>query len=309
MQWLEVKVSFAAERIETLTDLIADIFYDLGVQGVAIDDPVPDSSQDWGRDAVPPPAQPAVTGYLVADETLAANCAELSSRVGRLSHREGFHFSVAYRNLTEQDWAESWKAFFHPQKISARFVVKPTWRDYTPGSGEDVIEIDPGMAFGTGSHPTTTLCIGLLERHLQKGQSVLDVGTGSGILLIAAAKLGAGRMAGVDLDPMAVEVARANLTLNGIGEEAVILHCGNLADRVTETYDVVVANIMAEVILVLLDHLPRVLAPGGRFIGSGIIVEREAEVREKMIRCGFTDIAVEQRDEWVAVAGRRIGAG
>ncbi len=308
MQWLEVKVTFASAQAELAAELIADIFYDLGAKGVVIDDPVQDETQDWGADALPPPAEPAVTGYLPADDTLSRNCAFLDERLAQLSAHEAIRARTTYRKVDEEDWAESWKVFFYPQKVSDRLVVKPTWREYLPGDGEQVIEIDPGMAFGTGTHPTTVLCIQLLERYLAPGQSVLDIGTGSGILLVAAARLGAGRLTGVDSDPVAVAVARDNLLLNGVAPERFDLHRGHLADRITATYDVVVANILADVILDLLDQVGRTLKPGGLLICSGIIEARRSEVAAKMARLGYAAIATEGREDWVAIAGRNGGS-
>jgi len=183
-------------------------------------------------------------------------------------------------------------------------VVKPTWRDYDAQPDELVLEIDPGMAFGTGTHPTTALCLQLLEETIRPGDHILDVGTGSGILLIAAAKLGAGGLTGVDSDPVAVDVAQANLLRNGIADSDFRLYCGNLADPVPEQYDVVAANILADVIIDLLDHLGRILKPGGVFISSGIIETRKNAVTDKMAACGLTLTKALQKQEWVALGGR-----
>ena len=304
MQWLEVKVTFGAQEIERAADLIADIFYDLGAKGVVLDDPVADPAQDWGADALPPPAVPAVTAYLPVDDALERSCMDLTARLGRLAARQTMRYAIAYRKVDEEDWAESWKVFFHPQKVTEHLVVKPTWREYIPRNGEQIIEIDPGMAFGTGTHPTTILCIRLLEQHLAPGRSVLDVGTGSGILLIAAARLGAGRLAGVDSDPMAVAVARDNLLLNRVPPDRFDLHCGHLTEGLTGTYDVVVANILADVILDLLDRVGRVLKPAGLLICSGIIEARRVEIVDRMEKLGFEAISVAVQEEWVAVTGR-----
>lgn len=304
MQWIEAKVTFAAEDQNLAVELISDIFQNLGTSGVVVDDPHLTPVEGWGSDAVPRPQQPAVTGYLPADARLENRRAELERALADLARNLGLGFTIGYQTLDEQDWAESWKAFFHPQPITARLVVKPTWREYDPASGQQVIEIDPGMAFGTGTHPTTAMCVQLLENHLQAGDAVLDVGTGSGILLIAAAKLGAGRLNGVDSDPIAVSIARENLDLNAIPKEGAELRCGHLLDTVAERFDVVVANILADVIIDLLDQVPAVLAPGGRFICSGIIQGRREEVLHKMAACGFHLIESLERDEWVALAGQ-----
>lgn len=304
MQWIAAKVTFAAADEERAVEWIADIFQDLGTSGVVVDDPHLEPTEGWGSDAVARPLHPAVTGYLPADDRLESRCAELERALADLTRGHRLQYTVTYLGLDEQDWAESWKAFFYPEPITARLVVKPTWREYTPEPGQQVIEIDPGMAFGTGTHPTTAMCVQLLENHLRPGDAVLDVGTGSGILLIAAAKLGAGRLSGVDLDPIAVAIARENLRLNGIAPESSDLHCGHLVDWVTGRFELVVANILAEVIVDLLDPVLSVLRPGGLFICSGIIESRREAVARKMAACGFRIEETLTRGEWVALAGR-----
>jgi len=163
------------------------------------------------------------------------------------------------------------------------------------------------MAFGTGTHPTTSLCVQLLEAYLKPGDTILDVGTGSGILMIVAAKLGAARIAGIDLDPMAVDVARGNLRLNGIDPSITALSSGNLVQGIAGHYDLVVANILAEVIMDLLDDVTHVVKPGGLFICSGIIEPFRTRVAEKMAICGFEILNVRHEDDWVAFVGQIEG--
>jgi len=304
MQWIEVKVTFTDDNQALIVDLIADAFYSLDAKGVVIDDPLLEPEESWAADAIARPDRPAVTGYLPADDRLESRRLFLEQSLSRLAGEHDFNFSIHYQAIDEEDWAESWKAFFWPQQITPRLVVKPTWRDYQPEPGQQIIEIDPGMAFGTGTHPTTSLCVKLLEKHLRQGQSVLDVGTGSGILLIVAAKLGAGRLTGIDMDPMAVSVARNNLALNKIDAARFEISCGHLVDNIVGTFDVVVANILAEVIIELLDDVRQVVKPGGILICSGIIEAYQAAVGEKMAACGFNEIDIQKDGDWVAMVGR-----
>lgn len=304
MQWTEIKVIFAGEDEDLASEMISGIFQNLGTNGVVVDDPHLEPVEGWGRDAVPLPEKPAVTGYFPADERLQERCRRLESAMAALAERLSLTYSVRYQGIDEQDWAESWKAFFYPEAITPNLVVKPTWRDYTPGPNQQVIEIDPGMAFGTGTHPTTALCVRLLERFVKKGHAVLDVGTGSGILLIAAAKLGASRLTGVDLDPSAVAIARANFIHNRIAPERFSLACGHLIDMLTGTYDLVAANILADVVIDLLDRVAGVLKPGGIFVCSGIIQTYRDHVARKMAACGLQLEEILESGEWVAMAGR-----
>jgi ribosomal protein L11 methyltransferase len=305
MQWMEAKITFSSDNAALAMDLIADVFYGLNSKGVVIDDPLLEPEEGCAPDTFARPGRPAVTGYLTMDDQYENRRHVLEQSVGRLEGGHVRDHAIAYRLVDEEDWAESWKEFFWPQKITSRIVVKPTWRAYAADPDQLVVEIDPGMAFGTGTHPTTSLCIQLLEDHLRSADAVLDVGTGSGILLIAAAKLGASHLAGIDSDAMAVDVARKNLIQNNIDMSTISLKCGDLVQDVTETYDVVVANILAEVIIALLDDVVAVVKPGGLFICSGIIKSMQSEVAEKISSCGFDVLDQRQDGDWVALVGRQ----
>ena len=308
MKYIEAKVSFDHPDPATAADLVADVFFGFDLQGVVIEDPSLDPpTDDWAEDAVARPTRNSVLGYLPMNERLERRCRELEAALEETAQRTGMVWRVRYRELDEQNWAESWKAFFWPQRIGRRIVVKPSWRDFTPRPGDLVLDLDPGMAFGTGTHPTTALCVALLEDHLTPGSGVLDVGTGSGILLLAAAKLGAGRLAGGDRDELAVRIAAENLRRNGIAADAVCLAQGQLAHPFRGRFDVVVANILTQVILELVEDIPRVLARGGLFICSGIIEENRALVPARLKAGGFEIVETRSREGWVAIAARHKG--
>jgi ribosomal protein L11 methyltransferase len=268
-----------------------------------VEDPGLEPAEDWAEDAIGRPAHYAVIGYLPQNRQGEQRCRILEDSLAQLQRHQDLVFRINYRLMDEQDWAESWKAFFWPQRISPRFVVKPTWREYEPDAGQLVIELDPGMAFGTGTHPTTSLCMAMLEKYLQPGDTFLDIGTGSGILMIAAAKLGAGRLCGIDKDEVAVAVAEKNLKLNGVPAQQFRLQTGNLVDSVNEKYHFVVANILTYVILELLEDITRVLADGAVFVCSGIIDENQNLVKAAM-RNRFDLLAVDEKEQWVAIASR-----
>jgi ribosomal protein L11 methyltransferase len=304
MRWNEIKITFQGRNPDMAVELISDLFYDLGVKGVVVDDPQLEPEHGWAPDALPLPEQPAVTGYLPDSGESATQRRQLEHALAELAEGQQLDYSIAYRTVDEKDWAESWKTFFWPQEITRRIVVKPTWRDYAPRPDQLVIEIDPGMAFGTGTHPTTALCMAMLETYITPGVSVLDVGTGSGILLIEAAKLGASHLAGIDLDPDAIDIAQQNLERNAVPEHQYTLQSGHLLSMVDAAYDIVVANILAEIILELLDQVGRVLKPDGIFICSGIIEAFQSGVLDKMTACGFSILDLQKQGDWVAIAGR-----
>jgi ribosomal protein L11 methyltransferase len=304
MNYIEARVTFECPDPQTAADLIAGVFFDFDLQGVVVEDPGLEPEEEWAEDAVARPAAHAVIGYLPEDERLDRRRRQLEEEVGRLENHLGLVYRLSYRQVDEQNWAESWKAFFWPQKIGERIVVKPSWRDYPAGPGEIVVEIDPGMAFGTGTHPTTALCVQLIERHLRSGDAFLDIGTGSGILMAAAARLGAGRLCGGDRDGTAVRVAAENLRRNGVDRRRVCLAQGQLAAPFRGRFDVVAANILTHVVVELLDDVPRLLAPGGVFICSGIIDPNQDLVAARMKEAGLAMVEIRQKEGWVAMAGR-----
>jgi ribosomal protein L11 methyltransferase len=304
MKWLEIKVGYESYEKILISDLVSSIFYDLGVQGVLIEDHDM-KIEEYVKDKITKSSEcGAVIGYLPMDKRIEQKFKLLKKRLGYLKKEAEVKLLVSCREIDEEVWSESWKAYFWPEKITKQIVVKPTWRKYVPDPRETVIEIDPGMAFGTGTHPTTRLCIILIEKYLKKGQSLLDIGTGSGILLITAAKLGAGKGLGIDQDEVAVDIGIANLRLNGINPERFKIKAGDLIEKIEDIYDVVVANILSEVILSLLLMINKVLKSHGLFICSGISVINQNTVIKKMKEMGFEIVEVRIKEEWLAIVGR-----
>jgi ribosomal protein L11 methyltransferase len=304
MKWIEAKVIFDHQDDILAADLISDLFYDFGLQGVVVDDPGLEPEEDWAEDAIGRPTQYAITGYFHKDGQADERCKTLEEKLTRLKEKLGFFYRISYKELDEQDWAHAWKAYFWPQKISAHMVVKPTWREYSPDVDDIVIELDPGMAFGTGTHPTTALCLNMIERYLRPGDSFLDVGTGSGILMIAAVKLGAARLCGIDKDEVAVEVAAQNLELNNVNPQIFRLTTGNLVAEINESFTFVTANIVTPIILELLQDISRVIRDEGILVCSGIIVQNMQSVICAMEDIGFEILETATQEEWVAIVGR-----
>jgi ribosomal protein L11 methyltransferase len=303
MKWIEVKVIFNCTAKELATDLISNIFYELGLKGVVVEDSDIIPIEEWENADKIRPADMAVIGYIPENKHSRKHLRIIKEKLTELEKECGIFFKIICRTIDEQDWSESWKKFFHPLKITKRIVIKPSWEDYDANLDDIVVEIDPGMAFGTGTHQTTVLCISMIEKYMKKGDKFLDIGTGSGILMIAAAKLGAQSVYGIDNDEVATDIAKKNLLLNGIENKNFKIRPGNLIDRVNERFDFVVANILTETIMVLLDSVKNVLKKKSVFICSGIIEKNKDQVVEKMIASGFKIEDILKQEEWVSIAG------
>ena len=303
MKWIEVKVVFDFNDRQLAVDLISDLLYDLGFKGLVVEGPEVEGFEDWGSNAVTH-ENDAVIGYLPFDDTLKRKRKTIEEGLIKLENQIGMTCRIFYTEIDEADWTESWKAYFQPEKITDQIVVKPTWKDYSPNDKEIIIEIDPGMAFGTGTHPTTRMCTVLLEKYLKKTDTFLDVGTGSGILMIAAAKLGAGKIWGVDNDPVAVDIARRNLIHNRIPESVFHVITGNMVDKITEQFDLVAANLTAKTIIILFENIQKVLVQDGILLCSGIIESDKSEVLEKMRHVGLNVIKTLADGDWISMACR-----
>ena len=312
MQWAEVSVDTSHEA----TDLVSEILQELGAAGVVIEDPAllneyirsglwdyTDLKESEETEVV------RVKAYWALDEELEGKLQNLSERLASLAQHgiDKGAGAVSWKAVADEDWAETWKEFFHTEKIGARTVIKPTWEEYEAKAGEIVVELDPGAAFGTGQHATTSLCIRALEDLVRPGMTVFDVGTGSGVLAIVAAKLGAKRVEAVDFDPVAVRVARENVRQNG-AEGVVHTERSDLLKSVAGEADLIIANIIADIIVRLFGEVKGSLAAGGTMLLSGIIEDRLADVVEAAGQHGFSVEKIEQEKGWAAVVVKGGGA-
>lgn len=308
MKVMEIKVIFESDDIEKAKKEIGDIFYDFGATGLKIEEPMTHkNSLDYYKNE---------KDFLMVDHAVSAyfpmniyaerrKQAILKRFEEKFADREDLVYTIDFYDYEEEDYQNSWKKYFYTQKISERFVVKPTWREYEPLEDELVIEIDPGRAFGTGTHPTTSLCIKLMEENIKEGDRVIDVGTGSGILMVAAEKLGASEIIGTDIDATAVEVAMENLELNKVDKNKARAYAGDLVSIVKEDkFDVVVANILADVLLILLKDISKVARKGGLVIFSGIIEDKLEEMKRAIEEVGLEILEVKADKEWRAILMR-----
>ncbi len=210
-----------------------------------------------------------------------------------------------FRVVAESDWANAWKEHYHVVHLGERFVIKPTWREYEARPGEIVMELDPGMAFGTGLHPTTQMCLAAIEKYATPEMRTLDLGTGSGILAIGAALLGVKSIVGIDNDPLAVKVAAENAAMNHV-EQQIAVELGSLDEAAQQTYDLIIVNILARVIIGMCEAgLGGIVRSGGLAIFAGLIDTQEYGVREALQAQGLTVIDRLQEKDWVCLIARR----
>ena len=306
MDYTEVTVSTTTRGAE----LVSDLLMRLGAAGTQILDraDLPDPGKptaNWELmdqsviDAMPEDVQ--VKAWFSRD-ALPQVLSALREQLSLLREDAYGALSVSTQGVREEDWAENWKQYYKPFRLGEHMVVKPTWEPWDAQAGDLIIEIDPGMAFGTGTHETTAMCVQLIEKYY-RGGTLLDVGTGSGILAIAAARLGAKGIVAVDIDPDAVRVARENVAHNGL-QDAIEVRKGDLLQGLSQRFDFAVANILAPVICLLAAPLKAHLTPGGRFVCSGIIAEAEDEVRAALLNAGYTIDETARKGDWVAFACR-----
>ncbi len=305
MKWREVSVKTDSEAVEAVSEILRDC----GAGGVVIEDPDMINKQitanAWdafefseellNRDFI------RVTAYFPCDRMLENRINQIQRRLADLNRTylpnsiKGF----SYADVREEDWANAWKAYYKPVRIGQRIIIKPTWENWEPGPGELVVELDPGMAFGTGTHPTTVMCIKFLEKIIKGGEIVFDIGTGSGILAITAAKLGAGKVRAVDIDKVAVESAKANVILNQVAD-TVTVSSGSLLSGIKGQADIVISNITADVIRKMCPAAARALKRGGKFMTSGIIALKAGEVLDAVKKAGFEIAELTREGEWVS---------
>jgi ribosomal protein L11 methyltransferase len=294
MDYIEIAVSLATADFESAADLLRDL------TGSDVWIETPFAQADLESDAVV-----STNGTSIARAYVARGALGTVPAVSNALAAAGLVADVSLRTVGEEDWAESWKEFFQVERFGRRIVVVPTWRDFSPAPDDVVLMLDPGMAFGTGQHETTRMCLEALENVVRPGMRVLDVGCGSGILSLAAAKLGASRVVAVDIDPNCVRITDENARRNAV-TGVVEAHVRNPADawpaRIEQSgFDVVVANIIARVIIEIADQLVAALATDARLVVSGIIAEREADVVAALSSRGLHVASIRTMGEWRSI--------
>ena len=323
--WIEIFIETTKEGFEPVSGII----YQCGITGVMIEDAddfeefLENPARDWDyiEDELVEQKHNAKNGitFFVRDNMNGKETFELVKEMlkNAKENEKEIDFGsldITVKNIKEDDWANNWKKYFKPFAVGDKIVIRPSWEEYNDDGNKTVLKIDPGHVFGTGTHETTQLCIELIENYLKKDDMVLDIGCGSGILSIASLLLGAKYADAVDIDPNAIDIAYTNAGMNDIGREIYDVVSGNILEDEDlnekysgKKYDVVEANIVADVIIALTDKIPQYIKDGGVFISSGIIVERLDDVLEALKGHGFEVLEVKKKKGWSAIASRYNG--
>ena len=307
MKWTEIKVSTNSEN----EDIVSSILYDVGAMGLTIEDPndiveLTKRVDDW--DFIDESLFQSefegivIKAYYSELEDLKSIVEDVKNRLEIKPGLEGEKHlgKVIISTVDEKDWAESWKKYYKPTRIGKNIVIKPSWEEFEESPGDIIIELDPGMAFGTGTHETTMMCAEALESYVKPSSNVFDIGCGSGVLSIVAAKLGAKKVIGVDLDEVCVKVSNENIMINNV-ENLIEVRKGNLLDVVNEKADIIVANIIAEIIVIVTGEIRDFLEDDGIFISSGIIIEKIPMVENALNENGFKILEIRKLNSWACI--------
>ena len=300
-QWLEVCVMTEPETAEAVSEVMSRY----APSGVAIEQIARDIQAGADEDAAAQ-LEPivAVRAYVSLEDNIDEKRQQITEALWHLSRIVPIP-EPTFRLVAESDWANAWKEHYHVVHLGERFVIKPTWREYEAQPGEIIMELDPGMAFGTGLHPTTQMCLAAIEKYAKPDAYTLDLGTGSGILAIGAALLGVQSIVAIDNDPLSVKVAAENAEMNHVAG-AITVELGSLTEAAAQTYDLIIVNILARVIIAMCeDGLGRVVRSGGRAIFAGLIDTQEFGVREALQAQGLTVIDRLQEKDWVCLIAEK----
>lgn len=311
MKWNEIIIKTTTEAVEAITGFL----YEIGVGGIAIEDPndflfqdKAEQNWDYAEEEVFKTSYEGalIKAYFPEERNILAEIEMIREKIKELPQYgldagEGI---VELASVDEQDWANSWKKYYKPTKVSESVVIKPSWEEYEAKDEELIIELDPGMAFGTGTHETTRMCIMKIEKYVNSEDRVFDIGCGSGILSIAAAKLGAKDVTAVDLDIVAVKASKENIERNDVQDRVKALH-GNLTEVLHEKADMVVANIIADIIAILAKDVRDFLKDDGIFISSGIILDKVDFVKDALEKNNFDIIEIERMGEWACIVAKK----
>lgn len=311
MKWIEVVVKTSQEN----EDIVSDVLYQAGAQGLAIEDPndileLSQNQEEWDFFDINISEEDLgniiIKAYYSESSDIKSIIDFIREKIENNSQKgEGKSYGkIVLNKVDEKDWSESWKKYYKPKRIGKRIIIKPSWEDFKCNANDLIVELDPGMAFGTGTHETTIMCTEAIESYMKPGDKVYDVGCGSGILSIVAAELGASKVLGIDMDPNSVRISKENIIRNGVDDTVDILE-GNLLDLISEKANVIVSNIIAEIIVGMSLDIKEKLTDNGIFIASGIILDKIDLVKNALLSHDFKIIETKIMNEWACIVASR----
>ena len=299
MKWIKVRVDYFSDNLEETKAKLVNMFNEMGINQVEVIDYFSENELDYNANFSSKNDVWSIIGYVV-DNRFANTKLNIIFNNLKESMENEFMYEIFTAKCNDEDWQDEWKKYFHTVNITDNIVIKPSWDEYEPSDNEIVVEIDPGLAFGTGTHETTSLCVEFLEKYAQNKKKMLDIGCGSGILMLIGKKLGVEKVVGIDIDEKVNDVVLENFSKNGINENFQVI-IGNLVDDVNEKYDLVVSNILVDVLEKLLEDIEKILEKDATVIFSGILNEKEEAFLKKAKNYNLKQIDRKEKNNWVSL--------
>lgn len=301
MKWIKVKVDYFSYNLEKTKAKLVNMFNEIGINQIEVIDYFSENKLDYNDNFSIKNDVWSIIGYIVDNRFANTKLNIIFNNLKEFMESENeFIYEIFTAKCNDEDWQDEWKKYFHTVNITDNIVIKPSWDEYEPSDNEIVVEIDPGLAFGTGTHETTSLCVEFLEKYAQNKKKLLDIGCGSGILMLIGKKLGVEKVVGIDIDEKVNDVVLENFSKNGINDNFQVI-IGNLVDNVNEKYDLVVSNILVDVLEKLLEDIEKALEKGAIVIFSGILNEKEEAFLKKAKNYNLKQIDRKDKNNWVSL--------
>ena len=302
MNWIKVKVDYVSDNLEETKVKLINMFDEIGIKQIEVIDYFSENELDYNANFSIKNDIWSIIGYIVDNRFANTKLNIIFNNLKEFQNENTeFMYEIYTAKCNDEDWQDEWKKYFHTVNITDNIVIKPSWDEYEPESNEIVIEIDPGLAFGTGTHETTSLCVEFLEKYVKGKEKLLDIGCGSGILMLIGKKLGVKKVVGIDIDEKVRDVVLENFSKNGINDDFEVI-IGNLVDDVNEKYDLIVSNILVDVLEKLLEDIEKTLEKGATVIFSGILNEKEEAFMKKAGNYNLKQIDRKEKNEWASLA-------
>lgn len=301
MNWIKVKIDYFSNTLEETKSKLINMFEEIGIKQIEVIDYFSDNSLDYNINFKKQSEIWSIIGYIVNNRFSKLKLNIISDKLKEFSlDDEEFMYEIYISECSDDDWKDEWKKYFHTVNITDNIIIKPSWDDYEASEEETVIEIDPGMAFGTGTHETTALCVEFLEKYVPGKKKLLDIGCGSGILMLIGKRLGVEKVVGIDIDSNVKDVVIENFEKNNIKDNYEVV-IGDLVEDINEKFDLVVSNILVDVLTELLENIEKTLEKGATIIFSGIIKDKEEEFLRKTKEYNLVEIDRNEKNNWVSL--------